>query len=141
MNEPDEWLETVRGWVAKADNDLTAAAQILRLGRDCPADTVCFHVQQCVEKYFKALLVAERVDFPKTHDLNALARLRPEALLDALTDLERRRMTEYATVIRYPNEESTIPFVEARKAVATARRIRKAIRQLLPKASLRRRKS
>ena len=140
MSAPDEWLETVRGWVAKADNDLTAAAQILKLGPECPADTVCFHVQQCVEKYFNALLVAKRLDFPKTHDLNALARLRPEALLGLMDDLQRRRMTEYATVIRYPNEDSAIPVTEARKAVATARRIRRAIRLLLPRASLRRRK-
>ncbi|MGA2770210.1 MAG: HEPN domain-containing protein [Bryobacteraceae bacterium] len=29
----------------------------MTLQEDCPFDTVCFHAQQCVEKYLKALLL------------------------------------------------------------------------------------
>lgn len=46
-------------------------------------------------------------------------------------------MTEYATVIRYPDAGLDIPLAEARKAVAIARRIRKEVRRLLPPAALR----
>jgi hypothetical protein len=42
-------LTVVREWIIKADHDLTAAAQILKLGKATPAETVCFHAQQCVE--------------------------------------------------------------------------------------------
>ena len=47
-------LTVVREWIVKADNDLTAAAQILKLGKDTPTEAVGFHAQQCVEKYLKA---------------------------------------------------------------------------------------
>ena len=43
-------LTVVREWIVKADNDLTAAAQILKLGKAAPVESVCFHAQQCVEK-------------------------------------------------------------------------------------------
>ncbi len=61
-----------REWVEKAEGDFAVA------GREpaAPApvfDAVCFHAQQCVEKYLKALLQDRGIDFPRTHDLVALA--------------------------------------------------------------------
>ncbi|HKI37934.1 MAG TPA: HEPN domain-containing protein, partial [Gemmataceae bacterium] len=50
-------LTVVREWIVKADRDLKAATQILKLGKDAAAETVCFHTQQCIEKYLKAVLV------------------------------------------------------------------------------------
>ena len=57
MTAPAPVIALVREWIAKAENDLTTAVHTLRLGSECPTDTVCFHAQQCVEKYIKALLV------------------------------------------------------------------------------------
>jgi HEPN domain-containing protein len=124
--------------VQKAENDLTAGALALKAGAGCPTDTVCFHAQQCIEKYVKALLVMNLIDFSRTHDLNALARLMPDPLLPMLTDEQRRRLTEYATVMRYPGDYVTIPLAEARQAMRLARCVRSAIRKLLPKRALRR---
>ncbi len=45
---------------------------MIKLAEESPTDTVCFHAQQCVEKYLKAVLVSEAIDFPKTHDLEEL---------------------------------------------------------------------
>ena len=54
--------ETVAAeWVLKAENDLKAAAQVLKLGAECPTDTVCFHAQQCAEKYLKACLASQKI--------------------------------------------------------------------------------
>ena len=33
---------------------------------------VCFHLQQCLEKYLKARLVEAGLGFPRTHDLERL---------------------------------------------------------------------
>ncbi|MBI4430225.1 MAG: HEPN domain-containing protein [Candidatus Omnitrophica bacterium] len=141
MNGPENPLvETLRQWVEKAENDLKNAERVLKAGGDCPTDTVCFHAQQCIEKYQKALLVLNRIDFPKTHDLNALARLMPDLLLPMLTDKDRRRLTEYATVLRYPGDDEPVTVSEARAAVRWARRVRARIRKLLPRQSLRRRR-
>jgi len=142
MSEVDDvLLDTLGQWVAKAENDLKGAVSALKMGRECPTDIVCFHAQQCVEKYQKALLVLNLIDFPKTHDLNALARLFPGALLPMLTDEQRRRMTDYATVMRYPGDYEEIPLLEAQSAVRIARRVRREIRKLLPTAALTRRRS
>ena len=65
MNGTDRTVTLIREWVAKAEDDLKNASSVIRLGHECPVDTVCFHAQQCVEKYLKALLAMEGVDFPK----------------------------------------------------------------------------
>jgi HEPN domain-containing protein len=87
------------------------------------------------------LLVVNRIDFPKTHDLNALARLMSKPLLALLTDEERRRLTEYATVLRYPGDYEPITLSEARAAVRSARQVRREIRRLLPRTALRRKRA
>ena len=61
MPEREKVVAVVREWVAKAENDLKNATHSLKLGEDCPTDTVCFHAQQCVEKYLKAMLVLRRL--------------------------------------------------------------------------------
>ena len=53
----------------------TNAEHTLTMGEDCPYDTVCFHTQQCVEKYLKALLTYLSIDFPKIHDVGELSAL------------------------------------------------------------------
>jgi len=138
MPEIDGVVTVVREWVVKADSDLTAAAALLRLKDGCPTDVVCFHAQQSVEKYLKAFLVSESVDFPKTHDLERLIALLPPRSRPTLSVEDQGKLTEYATAARYPGW-GPIPLSEARRAVATARRVRKHIRGLLPRGALRRR--
>ena len=106
------------------------------MGKDCPTDTVCFHAQQCAEKYLKALLVWKGIPFPKTHDLSSLIAFLPKDLQNLLTEEEQELLTEYATVTRYPGGYEDITLSETRSAVRVARRIRKNIRALLPKKML-----
>ncbi len=133
----DAVLRVVQEWVVKAENDLKNAAHTLKLGKDCPTDTVCFHAQQCVEKYLKALLVLKGIDFPKSHDLEELMALLPERVRPGLTGEEQGRLTTYATAARYPGW-GEISLAEARRAVAVARRVRKGARGMLPREVLRR---
>jgi HEPN domain-containing protein len=135
---PKTVITVIREWLAKADNDLTTAAHTLTLGEDCPTDTVSFHAQQCVEKYIKALLIFRATAFPKTHNIHVLRALLPPKLRPKLDKKMQDRLTQYATVMRYPGAGSDIPLAEARKAVAVARRVRKEVRKQLPRAALRR---
>lgn len=130
-------VAVVREWVEKAENDLANAAHTLKLGRRCPTDTVCFHVQQCVEKYLKALLTLLEVDSPRTHSVDALRLLIPGRARPMITDDEQDLLTEYATVTRYPGDYEPISLAEARRAVRLARRVRMDIRRRLPNAALR----
>jgi HEPN domain-containing protein len=138
MPPPDPLISVVREWLIKADNDLTTAAHTLTLGKDCPTDTVCFHAQQCVEKYIKALLVFRATVFPKTHNIRELRGLLPPKLRPKLDSKVQDRLTRYATVGRYPGGGPEVTLAEARQAVAIARRVRKEVRGHLPLAALRR---
>jgi HEPN domain-containing protein len=137
MPDREKVLAVVREWVTKAENDLKNAAHTIKLEEQCPTDTVCFHAQQCVEKYLKAVLVQEGSDFPKTHDLEELIMMAPERCRPSLTSDEQSALTDYATGARYPGWEE-ISLADARRAVTIARRVRKEIRRLLPKEALRR---
>lgn len=139
MPDRERLLSVVREWVLKAENDLKAAAHTLKLKEDCPTDVVCFHAQQCVEKYLKAVLVLEGIDFPKTHDVEKIVTLLPERFRPDITVDEQRRLTQYATATRYPGW-GDLPLADARRAVALARRVRKEIRAALPREALKRRK-
>jgi HEPN domain-containing protein len=137
MSEANEILAIARDWVQKAENDLKNAAYTLGMGEDCPTDTVCFHAQQCVEKYLKAFLVLKSINFPKAHDIKELIVLLPSNSRPKLTPEEQRRLTDYATVTRYPGDYEPISLAEARRAVKIARGVRNEIRKLLPKEMLR----
>jgi HEPN domain-containing protein len=137
MPEADDLLNVARQWVQKAENDLKNATYTLQMGEDCPTDTVCFHAQQCVEKYVKALLVCKGTDFPRTHDISQLITLLPGESRLTLTPEEQERLTDYATVTRYPWDYEPIPLSETQRAVRIARRVRSAIRKLLPRQILR----
>ena len=133
MFDEPEVLRIVAGWVQKAENDLTNAAHALKLGKACPTDTVCFHAQQCVEKYLKALLVWRGIDFHKTHSVPTLVAQLAQRDRPDLADAEQELLTRYATVTRYPGNYDSIPLKEARQAVKIARRVRRQIRKLLPR--------
>ena len=84
-----------RDWVDKAEGDFVTA-QREAIVQPPNFDATAFHAQQSAEKYLKARLVEEDIDFPKTHDLATIldlalqvepawGHLRPD--LDALTSL------------------------------------------------------
>src|SRR5262245_21074392 len=62
--------KSTREWVRKAEGDFVA---VRKLARGEPAhDALCFHSQQCAEKYLKALLEELGLAVGRTHNLLAL---------------------------------------------------------------------
>lgn len=59
-------------WIAKAEGDFATARRELAATNLPNYDAVCFHAQQCAEKYLKAFLQESGIAFPKIHDLAAL---------------------------------------------------------------------
>ncbi len=131
MPSRDNAAIVAKEWIAKAENDLKNATHTLKLGADCPTDTVCFHAQQCAEKYLKAFLVVLEIVFPKTHDIETLVDLMPKHARVSLTIEQQRRLTGYATVMRYPGPYNPATLSEAKEAVRLARQAKRQINKLL----------
>jgi len=129
--DPDV-LAVILQWMEKAENDLTTASYTLRLRTNCPTDTICFHAQQCVEKYLKALLVLNDVEFGRTHHISALLVLLPQSIRPQMSPEEQERFTEYAVTTRYPGDYDPITREEAKQAVQIARRVRNQVQRRLP---------
>jgi HEPN domain-containing protein len=109
----------VAQWIGRARSDLILA-QMADDERILP-EILAFHAQQAAEKAFKALLIHDQIEFPRTHVIALLVNLCgqagyqvPEKLLDALV------LTRYAVATRYPSEEEPVTRDQAREAALTA---------------------
>ncbi len=136
MNGQPEITAVVRGWVEKAENDLRTAEYVLGMEEDCPTDAVCFHCQQCAEKYLKALLVSCGIAFPKTHDLVVLVNLLGKECRLELNIEDVQPLNRYSVEARYPGDWDPIDMPEALEAARMARGVRDAARRLLPEEVL-----
>ena len=97
-----------REWIAKAEDDYAVAVSLSRSRRAKVPDAICFHCQQCAEKYLKARLCEDGIAFPKSHDLVALLRLLADgyplwsALMKPATNLN-----SFAVSTRYPGDQAS----------------------------------
>ena len=117
----DDSGELVRQWKEKAQNDWTAV-EILLGSEQCPAETVCFHCQQFVEKLLKALLTRYGIEATKTRDLRRLIQLAepfaPE--LSALSD-PSDKLTIDGVETRYPGDWYPVSPAEMTEVVQLSR--------------------
>jgi HEPN domain-containing protein len=93
---------------------------------------VCFHAQQCVEKYLKSWLTFRQLDVPRSHDLVVLLNLALTAGFRGVSPQDVQPLNRYTIEARYPGDWDPIDRPEAEQAVAMARRIREIVRALLP---------
>ena len=120
MNE-----EIVKLWCMKADNDFKAGKD--QLSTENPAtDTVCFHMQQCVEKYLKAFLVYHGKEISRTHNLALLLQqcMALESSFEKMITLGAGILTPYAVGTRYPDDFYMPTQPESQRAVAIAAEVR-----------------
>jgi HEPN domain-containing protein len=136
MNAPPEVVEVVRQWVRKAEHDLEAARRILAVEEGCPYDTACFHCQQAVEKYLKALLTSLAIQAPRTHDLEKLTALLPPERALSVPLSELVGMTPYAVDVRYADDWREPGVQQSLRSRTLAERVRQEVRPLLPAEAL-----
>jgi HEPN domain-containing protein len=123
-----EQLHLIRQWIEKAEEDYKNAEYTLTLEEDCPVSTVCFHSQQCIEKYLKALLICHFSPVPKSHDLVELYNRLPSGNKPTLSEEGLAILNRYAVESRYPGGWEVILRSEAEDAFHIARMLRQAIR-------------
>jgi HEPN domain-containing protein len=132
MRPPEEVKrDLVRKWLAKADEDLNAAKALLSFGT-LFFSTIGFHCQQAAEKYLKAFLTWQQIEFPKTHDLSLLLGLISTAAPSLAESLEEvSGLTSYGVEIRYPADIPEITSEDAVEAVHLAEKVRESIQGAL----------
>ena len=114
-------------WVNKAEEDAAVAERESRVRKRPSPGAVCYHEQQCIEKYLKAVLQEMERPIPKTHDLYVLLDLCGVDRLGAAVDRDGLvSLTRYATHFRYPGEPATKD--DAKLAILLMRRYRTALR-------------
>ena len=118
-----------REWVDKAEGDHTIANQQLRARKAPNFDGGCFHAQQCVEKYLKALLQESGIPIPRTHHLEKLVDLLPPDPVWAGIRPRLIALNPYAVEFRYPG--MTANKAALRDAMAACRAVRTHARFLL----------
>jgi HEPN domain-containing protein len=114
-------------WIDKAEGDYASAQREVRVRKLPNYDAVCFHAQQCVEKYIKARLQEADIPFPKVHDLVTLLDLvlPVEPLWNSFRQ-QLRYLSTYAVEVRYPGYTADKDM--ARQSVAICKSVRKAAR-------------
>jgi HEPN domain-containing protein len=95
--------QLVKEWVDKAEEDFRTLQELYKKSPSDFATTICFHSQQCAEKYLKSLLTKHGIEPPWIHTLETLLDL----IVPKIPKLEQFRemlaqLTPYATEYRYP---------------------------------------
>ena len=116
-------------WVQKAEGDYAVAQQVQQ-GQNPIHDAICFHAQQCIEKYLKAWLQEANIPFPRTHDLQELL----ELIVPTLPIWNAWRadfsvLSEHAVDPRYPGKFATED--ETGHAMRICDEVRQAVRERL----------
>ncbi|HDH10220.1 MAG TPA: HEPN domain-containing protein [Deltaproteobacteria bacterium] len=128
----DDKLNVVRAWFKKAENDLINAEHTIKMDFP-PTDTICFHAQQCAEKYLKGFLTFHEKDFPKTHSLEDLVLLCKDVapnIESELADIEI--LSSYGVEVRYPDEiYYDIPREDAQEAIDLAKKVKTVVLKYL----------
>jgi HEPN domain-containing protein len=117
-------------WVEKAEKDLATASREFRVRKLPNYDAVCFHSQQCAEKYLKAILQEQNISFGKTHNLTVLLDLiTPRDPAWELMRPNLERLNVFAVQVRYPGESADKAI--AHEALNLCRAIRDRARSTL----------
>jgi len=114
-------------WIDKAEGDFATAQRELDAIDHPNYDAVCFHTQQCAEKYLKAFLQEADITFRRTHDLSDLlnSALAVEPAWTLMT-ADLNALSAFAVEYRYPGESADLD--EAREALEKCQKVRQIIR-------------
>ena len=119
--------KSTREWVAKAEEDFDVVVFLARRRKKPLWAPLCFHAQQCAEKYLKARLNEASNQFGKTNDLEQLLNqaLAVEPLWSSYQSA-LKRLSQLAVTPRYPGRVFTK--AEAQSALKDCRSFRREAR-------------
>ncbi len=105
-------------WLRYAFSDLELARA--RRPSKVLFEGLCFHAQQAAEKALKAILIAQSVPPPKTHNIRTLLDLLPQEVIVPEEIEDAASLTDYAVTSRYPGDFESVDEEEYKEAVRLA---------------------
>lgn len=118
----DEASKEALRWLRYALEDLDAA-EVLFGEEDSAPRVICALSHQSAEKAIKAILIIEQIEFPKTHDLDALRNLTPMDWNLGMRHPDLSNLTAWCVLGRYPGDWPDSTRNDAVGALQTARDI------------------
>lgn len=116
----------VQEWISKAEGDWDWTEIDVDSVTARMRDGYVYHLQQCIEKLFKACLLHQGQTFQKTHDLVRLSQLLQAADSDWSWDEdELEDLTESGVMNRYPGFDTSTEELLELKGMAS--RLRQAL--------------
>ena len=126
MNDAELVVQEAQRWLQFSAEDLDVAQRLLADRSPAPRH-VCWLSQQAAEKALKAALVLEEIDFPYTHDLNALRNLLPDIWPVRFVHPDLTQLNQWAVEARYPGEWPEATESDAVRAESQARATRDSV--------------
>lgn len=114
----------VTDWIDKADHDL-GSAKLIFLHIPEYFDTIAFHCQQATEKYLKAMLLFNGIEFDRTHNLIYLLELLSQKIeiSEELFD-KAILLNGFSVQIRYPDNVINLTKEELEDAINISQKFR-----------------
>jgi len=127
----DDLKDYVDKWLFRADEDLAVIDRLIQTDPQAYASTICFHAQQAVEKYLKALLACKGVDFPRTHDVDFLLAECRKVSPGQFDQIDLKSLTDFGVSVRYPDDFYVPDLSETTYYAGVAREVGAIVRGLV----------
>lgn len=120
---PHEEIEpgSPKDWLRHALSDLELAH--IAPNEKILLEDLCFHAQQATEKALKAVLIANGIPFPKTHNIRTLLELLPQNVTPSQEIQGASILTDYAVISRYPGNVEPVTEDEHQEAFRLAKAV------------------
>ena len=127
--EKDRMNPLTLEWIEKAEEDYNTA-KWLQQSPNSVDNSICFHAQQCIEKYLKAWLQEANIRAPRTHNLEEVLDL----IVATLPEWQHwqpdfKIIMAYAVDPRYPGDSRTAD--DTQHAMHICSEVRQAVRTQL----------
>ena len=117
-------------WAETAEEDYAIVKLIQQAPTQGLNNPICFHAQQCIEKYLKAWLQEANLPVPRPHDVKELLDLIvPTLPAWRAWEAAFSEFDKYAVDARYPGYFATA--IDAQQAVQICTEVRQAVRATL----------
>ena len=130
----DDLNDYVDNWLFRADEDIAVVDRLIQSDAQAYTSTICFHAQQAVEKYLKALLAWKSVDFPRTHDVDFLLAECGKVTSGELDHIDLKSLADFGVSVRYPDDFYVPDLAETTYYAEVARQIQGIVVGLIKSA-------